>query len=142
MLACEAPKAGKTTTLSALVDFLPDGTVGVFLRGWRAATFDWTDEIGPDRGFLLINEMSDHLPIYVWGPNARAALAPGGSRLRLRRAPCTPIRSTRRSTACAGSSARPIADLAGLTIYLQYSAYRTPSGMYRRVRGGLAPADR
>jgi hypothetical protein len=24
-------------------------------------------------------------------------------------------------------------DLAGLTIYLQYSAYRTPAGMYRRV---------
>ena len=34
MLASEAPQAGKTTTLSALVDFLPDHTVGVFLRGW------------------------------------------------------------------------------------------------------------
>jgi hypothetical protein len=41
------------------------------------------------------------------------------------------------------------ADLAGLTIYLQYSAYLTPAGMYRRVeeawhlrldeRGALAP---
>jgi hypothetical protein len=41
------------------------------------------------------------------------------------------------------------ADLAGLTLYLQYSAYRTPSGMYRRVEeawhlrsdatGALAP---
>ena len=40
-------------------------------------------------------------------------------------------------------------DLAGLTVYLQYSAYRTPSGMYRRVEeawhlrtdvtGALAP---
>ena len=28
MLASEAPMAGKTTTLSALVDFLPPGTVG------------------------------------------------------------------------------------------------------------------
>jgi hypothetical protein len=28
------------------------------------------------------------------------------------------------------------ADLAGLTIYLQYSAYRTPAGMYRRVEEG------
>ena len=78
MLASEAPQAGKTTTLSALVDFLPDHTVGVFLRGW-AQDMDWTDEIGPDRGFLLINEMSDHLPIYVWGPNARAALRLAGS---------------------------------------------------------------
>jgi hypothetical protein len=25
------------------------------------------------------------------------------------------------------------ADLAGMTVYLQYSAYRTPAGMYRRV---------
>ena len=40
------------------------------------------------------------------------------------------------------------ADLAGLTIYLQYSAYATPAGMYRRIEeawhlrlddGGLAP---
>ena len=41
------------------------------------------------------------------------------------------------------------ADLAGLTIYLQYSAYATPAGMYRRVEeawhlrldagGALAP---
>ena len=70
MLASEAPMAGKTTTLSALVDFLPPGTVGVFLRGWRG-DFEWTDEIGPERGYLLVNEMSDHLPIYVWGRNAR-----------------------------------------------------------------------
>ena len=110
---------------------------------------DWTDEIGPDRGFLLVNEMSDHLPIYVWGRNARGALAPGGLRLRLRAAPCTPIRWTRRCTACASELGATDADLAGLTVYLQYSAYRTPSGMYRRVEeawhlrtddaGALAP---
>src|SRR5439155_9410628 len=73
MLASEAPQAGKTTTLSALVDFLPPGTVGIFLRGWRD-DFGWTDEIGPERGYLLVNEMSDHLPVYVWGRNARGAL--------------------------------------------------------------------
>src|SRR3990170_1538311 len=55
MLSSEAPQAGKTTTLSALVDFLPAGTVGIFLRGWFGG-FDWTDEVGPDRGYLLINE--------------------------------------------------------------------------------------
>src|SRR5438874_3904568 len=73
MLASEAPQAGKTTTLSALVDFLPENTVGVFLRGsW--GDYRWTDEYGPDRAYLLINEMSDHLPIYVWGRNAKGAL--------------------------------------------------------------------
>jgi hypothetical protein len=77
MLASEAPQAGKTTTLSAMVDFLPAGTVGVFLRGWRS-DFGWTDEVANDRGFMLINEMSDHLPIYVWGRNARGALQLAG----------------------------------------------------------------
>ena len=131
MLASEAPMAGKTTTLSALVDFLPPGTVGVFLRGWRG-DFDWTDEIGPERGYLLVNEMSDHLPIYVWGRNARGALEMAGRGYGMG------------ATMHADSLDEAIAllrdqlgvtdaELAGLSIYLQYSAYRTPAGMYRRV---------
>ncbi|MEO8639642.1 MAG: hypothetical protein ABI458_06990, partial [Chloroflexota bacterium] len=131
MLASEAPMAGKTTTLSALVDFLPPGTVGVFLRGWRG-DFDWTHEIGPERGYLLVNEMSDHLPIYVWGRNARAALELTGRGYGMG------------ATMHADSLDEAIdllrdqlgaadADLGGLSIYLQYSAYRTPAGMYRRV---------
>lgn len=131
MLASEAPMAGKTTTLSALVDFLPSGTVGVFLRGWRG-DFDWTSEIGPERGYLLVNEMSDHLPIYVWGRNARGALEMAGRGYGMG------------ATMHADSLDEAIAllrdqlgatdeDLAGLSIYLQYSAYRTPVGMYRRV---------
>ena len=147
MLASEAPMAGKTTTLSALVDFLPPGTVGVFPRGWRG-DFDWTSEIGPERGYLLVNEMSDHLPIYVWGRNARGALELAGRGYGMG------------ATMHADSLDEAIAllhdqlgasdvDLAGLTVYLQYSAYRTPAGMYRRVEeawhlrldegGALAP---
>ena len=34
MLSSEAPQAGKTTTLSALVDFLPQDTTGILVRGW------------------------------------------------------------------------------------------------------------
>ncbi len=41
MLSSEAPQAGKTTALSALVDFLPDDTTGIFVRGWWEA-YDWT----------------------------------------------------------------------------------------------------
>ncbi|MDQ2934333.1 MAG: hypothetical protein M3R49_05010 [Chloroflexota bacterium] len=147
MLSSEAPMAGKTTTLSALVDFLPDETVGVFLRGW-SEDFSWLDEIGPDRGYLLVNEMSDHLPIYVWGRNARGALILAGRGYGLG------------ATMHADSLDEALGqmrdelgatdpDLAGLTIYLQYSAYRTPAGMYRRVEeawhlrldsdGSLAP---
>jgi hypothetical protein len=147
MLASEAPMAGKTTTLSALVDFLPSGTVGVFLRGWQG-DFDWTDEIGPDRGYLLVNEMSDHLPIYVWGRNARGALELAGRGYgmgaTMHADSLDEAIALLRDQLGAGD-----ADLAGLTIYLQYSAYRTPAGMYRRVEeawhlrlddaGGFAP---
>jgi hypothetical protein len=147
MLASEAPQAGKTTTLSALVDFLPDRTVGVFLRGWAQDT-EWTDEIGPDRGYLLINEMSDHLPIYVWGPNARAALQLAGSGYGFGGTMHADSLDEALET-LRGDLRATDADLAGLTIYLQYSAYRTPAGMYRRVEeawhlrldgtGALAP---
>jgi hypothetical protein len=77
MLSSEAPQAGKTTALSALVDFLPDDTTGIFVRGWWEQ-YDWLDEIEPGTGYLLINEMSDHLPIYVWGRAARGALMLAG----------------------------------------------------------------
>jgi hypothetical protein len=131
MLASEAPQAGKTTTLSALVDFLPDETVGVFLRGW-AQDSTWTDEIGPDRGYLLVNELSDHLPIYVWGPNARDALRLAGGGYGLG----ATMHADSLDEALAllrGELRAADADLAGMTVYLQYSAYRTPAGMYRRV---------
>jgi hypothetical protein len=131
MLASEAPQAGKTTTLSALVDFLPDETVGVFLRGW-AQDMSWTDEIGPDRGYLLVNELSDHLPIYVWGPNARDALRLAGEGYGL--GATMHADSLDEALGCLRDELRATdRDLAGLTVYLQYSAYRTPAGMYRRV---------
>ena len=122
---------GQTTTLSALVDFLPEGSIGVFLRGWYG-DFGWTDEIGPDRGYLLINELSDHLPIYVWGRSAQGALrlaASGYGMGATMHADSLPeALATLRDDLGASD-----ADLAGLTVYLQWSAYLTPSGMYRRV---------
>ncbi|HYM52669.1 MAG TPA: hypothetical protein VEW45_04190 [Candidatus Dormibacteraeota bacterium] len=146
MLSSEAPMAGKTTTLSALVDLLPHSTVGIFLRGWRR-DFAWTDEIGPDRGYMLVNEMSDHLPIYVWGPNARGALQLAGAGYgigaTMHADTLDEALGTLRELGAVDT------DLAGLTIYLQFSAYRTPAGMYRRCEeawhlrtngdGALAP---
>lgn len=131
VLSAEAPLAGKTTTLSALVDLLPAGTVGVFLRGW-AEDYRWTDRYGPDTTYMLINEMSDHLPIYLWGRQARAALALAARGYGLG------------ATMHADSLGEAVevlrselgatdAEIAGMGLYLQFSAYRTPSGMYRRV---------
>ncbi|MGH2446285.1 MAG: hypothetical protein ACRDGD_09640 [Candidatus Limnocylindria bacterium] len=131
MLSSEAPQAGKTTALSALIDFLPDDTTGIFVRGWWEE-YDWLDEIPAGTGYLLINEMSDHLPIYVWGRAARGALMLAGKGWGLgatMHADSLPeaLESLR------GSLGATDADLAGLTIYLQYSAYATPAGVYRRI---------
>ena len=131
MLSSEAPQAGKTTTLSALVDFLPDDTTGIFVRGWWE-DYDWIDEIEPGSGYLLINEMSDHLPIYVWGRAARGALMLAGKGWGLG-ATMHADSLDEAIDSLRGHLGATDADLAGLTIYLQYSAYLTPAGMYRRV---------
>jgi hypothetical protein len=131
MLSSEAPQAGKTTALSALVDFLPDDTTGIFVRGWWE-DYDWTDEIPPGTGYLLINEMSDHLPIYVWGRAARGALELAGQGWGLG-ATMHADSLPEALDALRSQLGVTDADLAGLTIYLQYSAYATPAGMYRRI---------
>jgi hypothetical protein len=131
MLSSEAPQAGKTTLLSALVDFLPPDTTGIFVRGWWEE-YDWLDEIPAGTGFLLINEMSDHLPIYVWGRAARGALMLAGKGWGFgatMHADTLPEAIASLRTHLGATDA----DLAGLTVYLQYSAYLTPTGMYRRV---------
>ncbi len=130
MLSSEAPHAGKTTTLSALVDFLPDDTTGIFVRGWWE-DYAWTDEIPAGTGYLLINEMSDHLPIYVWGRAALGALRLAGEGWGL--GATMHADSLPEALAALRGLGATDADLAGLTIYLQYSAYATPAGMYRRV---------
>ena len=131
MLSSEAPQAGKTTALSALVDFLPADTTGIFVRGWWEE-YDWLDEIPAGTGYLLVNEMSDHLPIYVWGRAARGALMLAGKGWGLG-ATMHADSLPEALDALRGQLGATDADLAGLTSYLQYSAYATPAGMYRRV---------
>ena len=91
--------AGKSTLLDALLMFLPPGTRTVELEG-AMETFDWlpqAPELGwrathtpaaiaarvsgrkaptvrPDDTVLLIPELSDHLPSYTWGAEARIAI--------------------------------------------------------------------
>ena len=66
VVAARAPGAGKTTTLTALLDFLPPGVRRLYLRGW-SETFDFLGEADPARSYLLCNEISAHLPVYLWG---------------------------------------------------------------------------
>ncbi len=68
LVAAEPPMAGKTTTLTALLDLIPPGTRRVYLRG-HYETFDFVGREGvePRNTYVLANEMSDHLAIYLWG---------------------------------------------------------------------------
>ena len=67
--------AGKTTVLTALLDFLPPGMRRVYLRGCFE-TFSFQDDpaVVPNDTVLLVNEISSHLPVYLWGPAVERAL--------------------------------------------------------------------
>jgi hypothetical protein len=68
LVAAEPPMAGKTTTLTALLDLMPPDNHRVYLRG-HYETFDFLQEpdVDPRRTYVLANEMSDHLAVYLWG---------------------------------------------------------------------------
>ncbi len=68
IVGAEPPLAGKTTTLTALLDFLPADTQPTYLHG-HYETFEFAADPAtePRRVYMLANEMSDHLAIYFWG---------------------------------------------------------------------------
>lgn len=74
LVAAERPRAGKTTLLTALCDLLPETIDRVFLRGGTDAPDDVALALAaPARTLLLANELSSHLPVYLWGePAVRA----------------------------------------------------------------------
>jgi hypothetical protein len=67
------PGVGKTTTLNALLGFLPNGSTLVYTTGMYE-DFDFVSEVRPETTCVLANEVSDHLPIYMWGRVARQLL--------------------------------------------------------------------
>jgi hypothetical protein len=67
------PGVGKTTTLNALLGFLPGGSTLVYTVGMYEE-FDFTTEVDPETTCVLANEVSNHLPIYMWGKVARRLL--------------------------------------------------------------------
>jgi hypothetical protein len=92
VVAAEAQKVGKSTVLNALLDFLPPDARVAELAG-EDETFEWlpqaselgwpgtarqpapdTDPVRPDTTILLARELSDHLPGYTWGEEARIAV--------------------------------------------------------------------
>ena len=62
-------EVGKSTLLGALLDFLPPATRRVYPRGcFESFAFLADPAIDPSQTALLINEISPHLPVYLWGP--------------------------------------------------------------------------
>jgi hypothetical protein len=69
------PGVGKTTTLNALLQFLPEGTALAYMSGmYENFAFTQLPDIDPATTCALCNEVSDHLPIYMWGRVARRYL--------------------------------------------------------------------
>lgn len=70
------PGIGKTTTLNALLQFLPEGTALAYMSGmYENFAFTQLPDIDPAKTYALCNEVSDHLPIYMWGRTARRYLS-------------------------------------------------------------------
>jgi hypothetical protein len=67
------PGVGKTTTLNALLQFLPGGSTLVYTAGMYE-DFSFREQVTPETTCVLANEVSDHLRIYMWGRVARELL--------------------------------------------------------------------
>ena len=72
IIAADPPNSGKTTTLTALLSFTPPDTAVYFTRG-MGETFALPPRSESYPTYILINEMSDHIPVYTWDDNARRA---------------------------------------------------------------------
>lgn len=69
------PGIGKTTTLNALLQFLPEGTALAYMSGmYENFAFTRLPDINPATTYALCNEVSDHLSIYMWGRVAQRYL--------------------------------------------------------------------
>ena len=70
IIAADPPSSGKTTTLSALLSFTRPETAVYFTSGVSEAFA--LPRVSPLYDtYILVNEMSDHIPVYTWDENAR-----------------------------------------------------------------------
>lgn len=79
VVVAEPRGAGKTTVLGALLDCYPATTRRLYLRGcYEPFAFLEDPAVEPKHAVLVINEISGHLPVYLWGPGVGRALAAAG----------------------------------------------------------------
>ena len=71
IVAAAGPQlAGKTTLITAALDFMPTEYRQVLTRG-RDEDFSFLDQTDPSVTYALVPELSDHTPAYLWGDSVR-----------------------------------------------------------------------
>ncbi len=70
IVAAEPPSAGKTATLTALLSLTSPETVAYFTRG-IGERFSLPPQTDAHPTYILVNEMSEDLPVYTWDAYAR-----------------------------------------------------------------------
>jgi hypothetical protein len=70
VVATQPRLAGKTTMLTALLPFLRPEVRKIYLHG-SFEDYEFLPGVAPDASYLLVNELSDHLPYYLWGRPAQ-----------------------------------------------------------------------
>ncbi len=138
--------AGKTTLLTALLEFLPAGTRRIYPRGCYEP-FDFLGSTEPGASALLVNEVSPHLPIYLWGPGVRRTLEAvrGGYQLL---ATAHALSVDEFVYSLAGYPLRvPAAEIAAIDLLVLLDAWFDGNGIRREVRaivrlkGGIEPGS-
>lgn len=76
IVAAGPQSAGKTTLLTALLSLLPPSVVAYYTQGFGESFIDLPPRQTSDPPtFILINEISDHLSTYLWGPPVQRAFS-------------------------------------------------------------------
>ena len=136
--------AGKSTLLAALLAALPPTTPRCYLRGcYESFAFLQDPAYPPARTMLLVNEISAHLPVYLWGAAVARVLATGdrGYAIAATMHAATPIDLVRLLTGYPLRLPAPLVATLGLAVFLAPPA--APGGI-SRVDGvvRLAPGER
>jgi hypothetical protein len=132
IVVSEPHEAGKTTLLTALLDFLPESTQPVYLRGWYER-FSFLDTLPPEAAYLLCNEISSHLPTYLWGHGVRRVFEAAAAGY--------PLATTMHATAAANAFDQlasyplevPVAHLAAVDLVVTIGVGYASNKLLRRV---------
>lgn len=131
IIAADPPHSGKTTTLSALMSFTRPETLVYFTQG-QGEQFLLPAVSDSCHTYILINEMSNHIPVYTWDDHARRAFELMAEGYRM----ATTMHDTTTEGALAqieGDLRVPKEHVAHLTFVVPMYIGREPKGIIRRV---------